>query len=282
MRAALSSFFGILLITTALTGMTISGFGIVSLWQVETEWKTEVQETLAVLDTTLQTTSDGLKLASHSLDQAESALISLTDAIQTAGDSLEDTLPLLDTLSSVTARDLPQAIAKSQQAIQSAQTSARIIDSTLSALASIPLIGLRGYDSSRPLSGSLAELSRSLDPISASLTSMEGSLAASRTSLAAIGANADAIVSNLIEIRSSLEQARTVIHEYTRAVEILHQKVKTAQTELPAALDRTAWFLTILLAWLGVTQTGLLLQGLDLLGLRLTRPQLSVTESTQH
>lgn len=278
MRPLLARFLGLLLTVTALAGMGISIFGILRLWQTETEWKAQAQDVLTLLDATLQTTSDGLETASTALEQADSALTSLAEAVHTASNSLDDTLPLIDTLSEITARDLPQAISRSQQAIQSAQVSARIIDSTLSTLASIPLIGLRGYDTSRPLSGALAELSRSLDPVSASLRAIEPSLSQSKTSLAAIGADADEIHADLMEIRGSLQQARDVMAEYSRTVTALHTRVQTAQTELPAALDRLAWFLTVLLAWLGFTQIGLLLQGLQLLGVNL--PATGTRENT--
>lgn len=280
MRPILARFLGLLLTLTALAGIIISIFGIIRLWQTETEWKAQAQDVLTLLDTTLQTTSDGLQTASTALEQADSALTSLADATQTASNSLDDTLPLIDTLSEITTRDLPQAISRSQQAIQSAQVSARIIDSTLSTLASIPLIGLRGYDTSRPLSGALAELSRSLDPISASLLTIEPSLTQSKTSLAAISADADEIHADLMEIRGSLQQAKNVITEYARTVTALHDRVKTARTELPAALDRIAWFVSMLLTWLGFTQIGLLLQGLQLLGVNLlaTAPKETTTD----
>lgn len=279
MKRAFSSFLGILLITTALAGIGISIVGIVGIWNIAAELKTSTAETLTLLDTALQTTSEGLTVASRSLEQADDALLSLTAAVEATGDSVKKTLPLIDTLSAVTTRELPQTISKSQQAIQSAQSSARIIDSTLSALASIPLIGLRGYDSTRPLSGALAELSKSLDPISASLRSMEESLMTSKDSLSAIGASTDEIAGDLTNIRASLAQAKQATAQYMEVVETLHQKVKTAQENLPAALDRLAWFITIALAWLGLTQIGLLLQGLERLGLEFTTPKRASTQT---
>mgnify|MGYP000162138112 CR=1 FL=1 len=266
MKRAILSSLGILLIVAAISGMAISIFGVIGLWRVETDIKTRIDETLALLDTTLQTTSDGLSVASRSLEQADSALASLHSALQAAKDSVEGTLPLLDTLSDVTTQELPQTISKSQQAIQSAQNSAKIIDSTLSALASIPLIGLRGYDSTRPLSGSLAELSRSLDPIANSLASIEEPLTTSKDSLAAIGKSTSEMAQDLADIRASLGQARQATAQYKSVVATLQQKVVTARNNAPLTLDRAAWFITIVFLWLGLTQIGLLLQGLEMLG----------------
>lgn len=281
MKRVIFSFLGILLIVASLSGMAISTFGIVGLWRIETDIKTSVEDTLSLLDTALETTSDGLIIASRSLEQADNALASVGGAVQAAGDSVEETLPLLDTLAEVTTQELPQTISKSQQAIQSAQASAKIIDSTLSTLASIPLIGLRGYDGTRPLSGSLAELSRSLDPISDSLASMKDPLTTSKDSLAAIGQSTGEIASDINNIRASLAQARQVTGQYTSLVETLHQKVKTSQKNTPATLDRVAWFLTIALAWLGVTQIGLMMQGLEMLGLEFTQAKRDAPEPAQ-
>ncbi len=77
MKRAIISFVGILLIATALAGIPISALGIVGLWRIETQFKTGAEETLALLDSALQTTSDGLNVAFRSLEQAENALVSL-------------------------------------------------------------------------------------------------------------------------------------------------------------------------------------------------------------
>lgn len=267
MRRALFSLLGLLLIVTALAGIAISIGGIVALWQVERTMKASVGEAFTLLDTTMQTTSEGLAVAAQSLAQTDSALISLTTAIQTAGASVDETLPLIDTLANVTTRELPRTITSSQQALRSAQASAQIIDATLAALTSLPLINLRGYDSSRPLSRSLADLSRSLDPIATSLAAMEESLLASKVHLTAIGDATDEIAGDIIDIRGSLDQAQQVIGQYANVVATLHQEVKAAQQSLPTLLDQVAWFLTIALAWIGLTQIGLLMQGLEMLGL---------------
>ncbi len=281
MKRAILSSIGFLLIVSAISGMAISIFGVIGLWRVEANLKTRIDETLALLDTTLQTTSDGLSVASRSLEQADSALASLHIALQAAQGSVEETLPLLDTLSEVTTQELPQTISKSQQAIQSAQNSAKIIDSTLSALASIPLIGLRGYDSTRPLSGSLAELSRSLDPIASSLASIEEPLATSKDSLAAIGKSTSEMAQDLTDIRASLGQALQVTAQYQSVVATLQQKVVTARNNAPLTLDRAAWFITIVFLWLGLTQIGLLLQGLEMLGFEFKHLKPGSPESAQ-
>jgi ABC-type transporter Mla subunit MlaD len=267
MKRAIFSLIGILLIVAAISGIAISIFGIVGLWQIEADIKASVDENLALIDTTLQTTSDGLAVASQSLEQADDSLGILVATIQATGKSVEQTLPLIDTLSTVTTHDLPQTISTTQQAIQSAQVSANVIDSTLGTLASIPFLGMQGYNNAVPLSASLAELSKSLDPISASLASMGGSLAASKDNLSAIGASSAEIATNIAAIQASLGQAREVTAQYETAVKTLKQQVVTARKNVPVTLDRVSWFITIALTWLGLTQIGLMMQGLEMLGL---------------
>lgn len=284
MKRAIFSFLGILLVAASLAGMTISIFGVIGLWRVETGLKTSLVETLTLLDTTLQTTSDGLAVASQSLDQADDSLASLVAAIQAAGKSVEDTLPLIDTLATVTTHDLPQTISTSQQAIQSARVSANVIDSTIRALSAIPFLGITGTNNAVPLSASLADLSNSLDPISDSLASMEGSLAASRDNLSAIGASSVDIANNIAAIRAiraSLGQARQVITQYESVVATLQQQVAAARQNAPTALDRVAWFITIVIIWLGLTQIGLLLQGLEMLGFDFNRPKRESPQAAQ-
>ena len=226
-------FRSILLIAVSLAGMTISIFGVIGLWRIETGLKTGLDETLALLDTALQTTSDGLALASQSLGQADDSLTSLVAAIQANGKSVEETLPLIDTLATVTTHDLPQTISTTQQAIHSARVSANVIDSTMRTLAAIPFLGITGTNNTVPLSASLADLSNSLDPISDSLASMEGSLSASRDNLSAIGASSAEIAQNIAAIRASLGQARQVITQYESVVATLQQQVVTARKNAP-------------------------------------------------
>lgn len=281
MKRALFSSLGILLVVASISGMAISVFGIVGLWRIETDIKTSVNETLALLNTALQTTSDGLAVASQSLDQADDSLAALVAAIQVAGKSVEETLPLIDTLSTVTTRDLPQTISTSQQAIQSARVSANVIDSTMRALSAIPFLGITGYNNTVPLSASLADLSNSLDPISDSLTSMKESLSASRDNLSDIGASSAEVAKNIAAIRASLGQARQVITQYESLVTTLQQQVVIARKNAPASLDWVARFITIVFFWLGLTQIGLLLQGLEMLGFDFNHPKQESPESAQ-
>ncbi len=281
MKRATFSFLGILLIAASLSGMAISVFGIVGLWRIEADIKTSMDDTLALLDTALQTTSDGLGIAAQSLEQADDSLGLLADTIRTTGKSVEETLPLIDALSTVTTQDLPQTIATSQQAIQSARVSANVIDGAMRTLSAIPLLGITGYNNTAPLSASLAELSRSLNPISTSLASIEEPLAASKGNLSAIGASSAEIAANVADIQTSLSQAREVTGQYQGLVETLLQQVVKARQNVPATLDRVAWFLTIALAWLGVAQIGLMMQGLEMLGLEFTQEKRDTPEPAQ-
>ena len=149
------------------------------------------------------------------------------------------------------------------------------------ALSAIPFLGITGTNNAVPLSASLADLSNSLDPISDSLASMEGSLAASKDNLSAIGASSADIANNIAAIRASLGQARQVITQYESVVATLQQQVAAARQNAPTALDRVAWFITIVLIWLGLTQIGLLLQGLEMLGFDFNRPKRESPQAAQ-
>lgn len=273
MKRVIFAFFGVVLVIAAVAGIIISAFGIIGLWRIEQDMKSSLNDTLALLDTTLQATHDGLSIASQSLDQANTSLGSLVSGIQVTGDLVDGAVPMMDTLSRVTTVELPGTIASTQSALTSAASSAKVVDSTLTMLTALPFFGVQPYSNQVPLSKAFTQITDSLDPISVSLGSMKQSLADTKvnlgkanTALADIGKNIDAI-------GASLTQAQTVTKQYLDVIATLRQQLAAAQKNLPATLDRVAVFITIAFLWLGLTQIGLLMQGLEMMGLEFSRSQ---------
>ena len=143
----------------------------------------DLKTTLDLLDSTLQTTADGITLAEQSLDQTNSSLNTLVDTLETTGKSVHDTIPMVESLSQVATKDVPGTIAQTQAALQSAQASAQVIDATLTIITSIPFLFVEPYSTQKPLAEALKDVSLSLDPIAQSLSSLDESLQASLDNL---------------------------------------------------------------------------------------------------
>lgn len=259
-------YLGTLLVVMAIVGMLISVVGILGLWWVEQTLKAGLQDTLVLLDTTLQATGDGLAIAGQSLGQANTSLAAVVDTLQTSSKSVHDAVPLVDSLGQLTTKEIPNTIAKTQQALQSAQTSARIIDSTLKVLTSLPLLPVAPYASQLQLGDALQQISASLDPISRSLSSMDTSFSNASQNLAGMEERLNQIAAGLKELNPSLADAKKVTAQYEEVISTLKRKISQARSDLPGVLDLAAVVFTILLVWLGLAQVGLLVQGLEMMG----------------
>lgn len=272
LRSRFYSVVGILLILAALAGLVISVAGIVGVWRVQQAVNAGLGRTLDVLETTLDATDDGLEIADQSLDQATASLDSLSGVLQTTGKTVRDSIPLFNTFAHVATEDIPAAIERTQTALDSAQSSARFIDTTLRLVTSIPFLSLERYNPEVPLSDALGEASASLDPISTSLSDLQESVATSAENLATVAEQLDAMSASIEDIQTSLAGAKEVTRKYLQVVSTLNRQLGTARENLPVRVNAIAWFLTIALAWLALTQIGLLIQGLEMLGLLIVRP----------
>ncbi len=273
MRRRVYRSIGLVVVLAAISGLLVSLAGIAGVWRVMRSMKTGLATTLDLAGTTLQTTSEAMAIAGGALDQADDSLSALVDTLQTAGQSLHDTIPLVDTLALVATEDVPETVLATQAALESAQVSAGVVDATLAVLTSIPLLPVERYEPGMSLSQALADVSASLDPISESLSSLQTPLADTRANLAAFEAQFAAVAGDVEQISLSLAEARGITEQYQQVITALQRQLDLARASLPRQLDRVAWFLTILLAWLSIAQLGLMMQGFEMLGLDFTRPR---------
>ncbi len=271
LRRGLYSLIGILLIAAALAGLVISIVGIVGVWRVEQSLSVGLADTLDLLETTLATTDDGLEIAGQSLDQAAESFSTLAGVLQTTGKTVRGSIPLLDSISETTTQEIPSVIERTQAALESAQSSAKFIDSTLQLLTSIPFLTIEQYDPDASLADALGEASASLEPINESLSQMNESVEDSAANLSAIAEQLDTMAVNIEDIKSSLSEAKQVTTQYLEVVSTLRQQLQSAKSSLPGQLEIVTWFITVALVWLGLTQVGLMMQGLEMMGLSFFR-----------
>jgi hypothetical protein len=97
---------------------------------------------------------------------------------------------------------------------------------------------------------------------------MEDSLDDSKDNLGEVNTAFGEISTNLASIDTSLSDAQGVTDEYLVILEDLDQQLDQSREKLPGTIRGIAWFLTISLVWLALTQLGLLMQALEMLGLR--------------
>jgi len=243
--------------------------GIYGVWQVRGAIGSSLDNTFTMLSDTLGATGDALVLANDSLDAASTSVGTLAETITTTGESVQDILPLFDTISNLTSVELPDTIEATQSALRSAQESAVVIDSTLMVLTAIPLLPVPAYDPSMSLGDSLGQVVTSLDPLPDSLSSIEGTLETTKVNIGKVEGQFSTIAENITQISGSLTQTKDVITQYKTVVDTLQKQVDGITGNLGQYLNIAAWVFSVMLGWLALTQVGLLFQGLEMVGLEL-------------
>jgi methyl-accepting chemotaxis protein len=269
MSVMLRRIIGLLLVVAAVGGLLFSLYGLVTVWRLRPIALKNATSSLDLVQASLVTTSQGLTVARQSLNSAMASISALESAITVTSKTFEDTVPLFTTLTDLTSNELPKTVESAQTSLLAAQESAKIIDSVLRALVSIPFVNKDIYNPPVPLDQALGDVSKSMDGLPAALKTIGTSMEATSDNLEVMRADMDQMATDIRGINSSLEDAQGVVDAYQQLVDDLEGRMKDIRPKVPDWLDSLAWVVTLAFLWLGIAQIGLLLQGLQLLGFSL-------------
>lgn len=264
MRQQLKRVTGLLLIAAAALGLVLALVGLVGVWSYKNRLATLLDGQVGLAISVLDTTSQGLTVAGTALQTTQSTVQTLNDTVQVLAKSITDTLPLMDSLSRILGRDLPQTIEATQTSLQAAQASAKIIDDVLKILTAIPFFPGKPYNPDIPLNVALADVSTSLDEMPAAFRAMESNIRKTNVNLSLVQGNVDRVSGEVTQVQTSLEQASRIIVQYQDAADGLKGQLVHLQTKIPLVINLSAIFMTLFLLWMAIAQLGLLTQGLEL------------------
>jgi hypothetical protein len=267
MRSTLSKILGVTFIIAAVAGLIFSLFALVKTWQLRASLTDDAVNTLTLLDTTLNTTLDGLSILDSTLVTATSNIAGLQLTTDNLALAVQNTQPILDSVTNLVGQDLPATITATQTSLASAASSALLIDNLLTTLSRIPLLGLGRYQPDVPLNVALRDVSLNLSKIPATLAALKSDLSNVGQNLTLMQTSISAVSANLQEINTSLGRARSILSDYRITVVTFDLRVQSALVNLPKALKYLAWALTFFFVWLVVVQVALFLQGMSLLGM---------------
>jgi hypothetical protein len=254
---------GILFVIAAIAGIIFSLLGLTGIWRYRAVVTQTVLNNLTLSDQALGTTEQVLTIASQVVQATTTDVASMQATTQAVTLAIHNTNPMLDSLVSLTQKDLPAAVSATQTSLASAQSSALLIDNVLTALTSIPFSPIT-YKPSVPLHTALAQVSTSMDSLLPSLAAINTSLTDGQTNLSAVNVELTKISATTQGISGTLASAQTVIDQYKATTSQLKANVETAQRQASAWILAIAWILSFLLGWLLIAQLGLGMQGLDL------------------
>ena len=251
---------GILLILTAIGGLVISIIGIVGLWQLKPTLTSALTDGVTLASDTLKATSTGLVAIDDSLTGAVNSMQALQDALRTTGETIRSTDPMLATVTDLMNGGLPKTIRATQTSLDTAQESAKIIDTVLEALSIFPFVT---YDPEKPLHESLNEVSENLGEFPKSFSAIAQSLDNSRSQMEILQADLALMAEAIGQIEEGLDQSEATLDQYKRSVETVLTQLEAIEDGIPTFVDRVIWIGSIFLVWLALAQIGLFMQGLS-------------------
>ena len=254
---------GYTFIVAAILGLIFSLAGIVLVWTVRTPLTKNLATSLELIDTTLEATSSGLTVAGDTITGAVTDLGSIENTVQTAGKGIDDSVPLVETLSTLLSEDLPQAINATQTGLGTMQQAAGTLESSLRLITSIPFLPIEPYNPEVSLTDSLADVSQTLEAIPESFSEMESTLNTTKGNLVMLTAQVNIIARNISELKNSLYEIQHIFDQYQEVISKLQEKLNSFQENLELGITITAWIFTIIFIWLGIAQVGLFTQGLE-------------------
>lgn len=267
MSNAIRRMIGVLLVITALGGLFISFTGMIGLWRLKPTITSALVDGVNLASDTLEATSTGLIVIDDSLMGAVNSMQALQDALMTTGNTLSSTDPMLATVTDLMNEGLPNTIRSTQTSLDTAQESAKIIDSVMKALSIFPFVQ---YDPAKPLHETLNDISGNLDEFPKSFSKIAESLDNSRSQMEILQADLVLMAEAIGQIEDGLDQSEAILDQYKRSVDTVLKQLAQIEEGIPTFVDRAIWVGSIFLIWLGLAQIGLFMQGLTYININQT------------
>ncbi len=252
-----------LLILTALTGVGLSVSGIVIARQVRplaTVWGTKQMDTA---QETLSSLNEALSILEDTLCTADTSLQSVNETLKVSAQTLGDTQPILKETQTLLDEQIPHTITETQAALYTAQQGVSLIEQTLRVITLIPFIPGEPYQPQISLSDSLGQIALALGQIPQSTADLSNGIQISKANLATLQINLLSISLQLDDIQENLQGVLDTLPQYHQTIAAQQAQITSLRQQFPRWIALLANALTVFLVWLGLTQVGLLLQGVD-------------------
>jgi len=259
----------------AALGIIVSILGIVFVWRMVPGTTEHLVETAIFAQRALDSTEDLLVVADNTLVEAEDNIALIADATQDVAQTLDQTSEIASTVATAVGEEFTGVVENTQTALGALESSAKLVDDTLSVISSLPFLGAK-YSNKTPLYSSVVEINESLDEVPKTLNTLQDNLDSTAQAFTVLNDSVGVLADNVSEIEASLKDAGEVVKDYQVLVDEAQDKTANAVEKLPRWVRWAAIGLTVLMVWLIVIQAGLLMFGTEMAGLKKDKPE-SVT-----
>ncbi|HET6447312.1 MAG TPA: hypothetical protein VFI27_22345 [candidate division Zixibacteria bacterium] len=266
---------GVLLLLVGLLGLAVSVTGVIVGRQAIDDLGSAVNRGLERTLSSLGTASDTLVLTKSTFEHVNTGLDTVGVTADNVAQTLRDTKPMLDSVSSVVASDIPDSLEAIQNSIPGVAEAAGTIDDTLRKLSAfevekevfgIPIsfdLGI-DYDPTVSLDESVIQIGQSIDGMPDSLRALQSDLDLANDNLENVSANINTIATDLALLGDNVQQIDPLIDEYIELVADIEQLVVQTQDQLDSQLETIKLIVTVLFVWIGVNQVVPLYLSIDI------------------
>lgn len=239
-----------------------------------------VESSLELVSESLDTVSSSLLLVKTTINDAAAGMGTVEDTAVNLSKTVGDIEPLLEGISQVISEDAPNSIEALQSTVPNMAEVAGVIDDTLIILSNfgfkqeIPVpfsdpigfnfnLGIE-YEPEEPFDETIEAMGQSLDGLPEQLRSLSGELETTSANLAIISEDILLVSGDLGTINEDLKSVGPLIDEYIGIVTQINDAMRQVRAQILPQLETVKLALTLLLAFLGLSQIAPLYLGWEL------------------
>jgi hypothetical protein len=267
---------GLIIIIIGLSGIVLSVAGMRAAPGLIDTISDSLEANLVLVSESLDTVQETLLLAQSTITEVTGGLDTVEESAVHLGQTLNQTRPLLDQVSTIASEEVPQSLDAIQATLPDLVQVAAAIDDTLSILnrfrvdqqiLGIPIkfdLGI-DYDPAVPFDESVSQIGRSFETLPGQLRDLDEYVVVANDNLALISEDVLAISGDLDGVNGRIAELDPLLEDYLRIVVELNDSTRQTRQIILGELNALRRIVTIALAWVALSQLAPLYLGLELL-----------------
>jgi methyl-accepting chemotaxis protein len=235
----------------AVAGVLIAIIGTVVVWVFLADLEDTTERSLLIGEQATVTLNETIDVADQVLKAVDDGLSTVQATLGTVDDVLQSTAGLADATGSLSST-LPQSFEDMDAALVTVQRLGETVDSTLSALSSLPFGP--DYDPDVAFPDAVANLRQALEPISQQLTTISGELENFAAGSGDLTAQIDSLTADVERTRNALSGTDDLLGQYRRATTEAGQLAAETRDQLSGSMTRMRILLIALALLLAISQ----------------------------
>jgi hypothetical protein len=267
---------GLVIIIIGLGGIALSVAGMTVAPHLIDTIGDSLESNLVLVSESLDTVQETLLLAQSTVTEVTGGLDTVEASAVHLGQTLNQTRPLLDQISTIASDEVPQSLDAIQATMPDLVQVAAAIDNTLTILNrfkideqifGIPIrydLGI-DYNPAVPFDESVSSIGRSFETLPGQLRGLDAYVAVANDNLALISEDVLAISQDLDGVNGRIAELDPLLEDYLRTVVELNDSTRQTRQIILNELTNLKRIVTIALAWVALSQLAPLYLGLELL-----------------